>query len=314
MATPINTKNKSGEESHGLRQTQVGERPRGEKYYIYGLLFFIAFLTADLLIVRHRDLMMPKSAPPARPAPPPRPLAQTSYDKILARNIFNADGLVPPPIGGDGSSSSDENVPVLSQLPIILVGTIVHVNPARSIATVEIKNSNKILPFIPNDDMEGLAKLLKVDRKRAIFRNSNNNRIEYIEIKDDSTIVFETKKKPGAVSTEIDQRGNNFVIKKSLIDKLITNLPEHLQQARAVPYTPPGSSKATGFIILDIQPGSIFEQIGLNKNDILTEVNGQKVDSPARALELYNELKTAGSISIGVERNGRFENLNYSIQ
>ncbi len=241
-------------------------------------------------------------------------MAQTSTDKILARNIFNSDGVIPPAINqGAGEQNQEEANPVPSQLPLVLLGTIVHVNPARSVATIEMKNNNKILPFIPNDDMEGIAKLLKVDRKRAIFRNLNNNRLEYIEIKEDSNIVFETRKK-GSTSGEIDQKGNNFSIKKSLIDKLISNLPEHLQQARAVPYTPPGGSKIEGFIILDIQPGSIFEQIGLTKNDILKGVNGQKVDSPARALELYNDLKTAGSISLEIERGGRFETLNYTIQ
>lgn len=303
-----------GDGLHSVRLAKPVERPRFERFYIYGLLFFLALLTADLIIVANRDLMMPKSAPPARRPPPPKPMALGSYDKIIGRNIFNADGVIPPPINqGGGSQPTDEATPVPSQLPIVLVGTIVHVNAARSLATVEMKNSNKIIPFVPNDDMEGLAKLLKVERKRAIFRNLNNNRLEYIEIKDDSAIVFETKKKAGPVG-EIDQKGNTFAIKRTLIDKLITNLPEHLQQARAVPYTPPGGSKIEGFIILDIQPGSIFEQIGLAKNDIIQEVNGQKVDSPARALELYNELKTAGSISIGVERGGRSETLNYTIQ
>jgi general secretion pathway protein C len=302
-----------GDGVHSVRQAKPVERPRFERFYIYGLLFFLALLTADLIIVSQRDLMMPRSAPPARRPPPPKPMALGNYEKVLARNIFNADGVIPPPLNQGGSGQqNDDATPVPSQLPIILVGTIVHVNPARSLATVEMKNSNKIIPFIPNDDMEGLAKLLKVERKRAIFRNSNNNRIEYIEIKDDSTVVFETNKKAGA--TEIDQKGNTFSLKRSLIDKLITNLPEHLQQARAVPYTPPGGSKVEGFIILDIQPGSIFEQIGLAKNDIIKGVNGQKVDSPARALELYNELKTAGSISLEVERGGRFETFTYSIQ
>src|SRR5688572_24978249 len=98
---------KSGE--HMLRQAKPTERPRFEKYFIYGLLFFLALLTADLIIISQRDLMMPKNAPPARRPPPPKPLAQISTEKILSRNIFNADGVIPPALNqGSGGQSIDE--------------------------------------------------------------------------------------------------------------------------------------------------------------------------------------------------------------
>jgi general secretion pathway protein C len=157
-----------------------------------------------------------------------------------------------------------------------------------------------------------LATLVRVDRKRVIFKNTNNGRLEYIEIKDENSISFERGQKKSA--GPIDQRGNNFTLQRSMVDKLLSNLPEHLQQARAVPYIPPGSNKVEGFIILDITQGSIFEQIGLKKNDVIKGVNGQKVDSPAKALEFYNELKNSPGIALDIERDGRTETFNYTIQ
>lgn len=300
---------------HSIRNSKPAVRPRFEKYFVHALLAFIALLTADAIILGFRDRMMPTSAPPARSA---APLANSnpyeSYDSVVSRNIFNSDGVIPPPVtnGGAGKQNDDMN-PVPSQLPMQLVGTIVHVNSARSVATVELKNINKILPFLPNDDMEGLATLIRVDRKRIIFRNSNNRRLEYIEIKDDNAVVFEKGKKAASASG-IDQRGNNFTLQRSTVDKFLNNLPEHLQQARAVPYIPPGSNRVEGFIILDIAQGSVFEQIGLKRNDVIKGVNGQKVDSPAKALELYNDLKNTTGIALEIERDGRSETLNYAIQ
>lgn len=291
------------------QKSSIGSRPRFEPYYIHALLAFIALLTSDLLIVANRGLMMPTGAAPVRKSQAPLRKEKPAYDQIIARNMFNADGVIPPPINKE-HAPQEENVPVLSQLPLVLIGTIVHVNQAKSIATIELKNLNKILPFAPNDDMEGLGKMLRVDRKRAIFRNSANNRVEYIEIKDDNAISFETSKKG---SLEIEQRGNNFVVKKSELDKWLNNLPEILQQARAVPHQD-ATGKVDGFIILDIQPGSLFEKLGLLKNDLLKSVNGQKVDSPARALELYQDLKTANSVAIEVDRAGRSETLSYNVQ
>ena len=70
-----------------------------------------------------------------------------------------------------------------SQLPLTLVGTIVHVNPAKSIATIQIRGgaTPKIIPYIPNDEVENFATLVEVERYRAIFRNRANGRLEYIE-------------------------------------------------------------------------------------------------------------------------------------
>ncbi len=298
---------------HSLRNSKPIERPRFEKFYIYGLLSFLGLLTADVTIIGFRDKMMPTSAPSAKHAPPLASSMQyENYDNIVARNIFNSDGVIPPALNKSGAKSEDDSAPVPSQLPMQLIGTIVHVNKARSIATVELKNINKILPFIPNDDMEGLATLIRIDRKRIVFRNNNNGRMEYIQIKDENAISFDRGKKTN--TSGIDQRGNSFTVQRSMIDKMLNNLPELLQQARAVPYIPPGSSKVEGFIILDIAKDSIFENIGLKKNDVLKTVNNQKIDSPAKALELYNELKTQNGIALEVERDGRSETLNYTIQ
>ncbi len=299
---------------HSIRNAKPAERPRFEKFYIYGLIAFFALLTADLIILGFRDRMMPTSAPPARRSQiMANQRSSESYDNIVSRNMFNADGVIPPALNKGTTEQPTDTTPVPSSLPMQLVGTIVHVNPARSVATIEMKNTNKILPFIPNDDMEGMATLIRIDRKRAIFRNSNNGRLEYIEIKDDNVIQFERGKK-SAKGESIEANGNNFSLTRATVDKFLNNLPELLQQARAVPYIPPGSSKVEGFIILDIMQGSVFEQIGLKRNDVIKGVNGQRVDSPGKALELYNELKSSNGIAMEIERDGRSETLTYTIQ
>ena len=74
------------------------------------------------------------------------------------------------------------------------------------------------------------------------------------------------------------------------------------------------NGKVDGFRILNLAPGSIYDKLGLKRNDVIKGVNGEPVDSPAKAVQLYNDLKTSSSISITIDRNGRPETLNYSIQ
>ena len=45
------------------------------------------------------------------------------------------------------------------------------------------------------------------------------------------------------------------------------------------------------------------------KDYVIAEVNGEKIDSPAKAMELYSALKTSNDIKITVERNGKQEEI-----
>lgn len=292
-------------------------RPPFEPFYIYILLLFLSFLTADTVITALRDLMLPQSAPSsqARREKFPQRKSKGEYRSITKRNIFNADGEIPPALARDGEREDDNAPPVPSQLPLNLVGTIVHFDKARSVATVQNRSRNRVQSYKIDYEIDGLARVLEIQRKRIIFRNLNNNRKEYIEIKDDTQLLsFNAPQKKGPEG-EVKRQGNNFSIKRSDVLKHTNNLPQLLQQARAVPYIAPGSGgQVEGFRILDMQKGSIFTQLGFQKLDIIKEVNGEPVDSPAKAMELYNALKSSDRIDISVERNGRVEQFNYSIE
>ncbi len=290
-----------------------------EKYYGYILAIFLAFLVADLSIIATRHYFLPTSVPPARFTPPP-PLSSkllADYEGISRRNLFSSDGVIPPALATaakakDGQVTDDLGPATLSDLPLTLIGTIVHINKGKSVATIEVKaGQNKILPYFPNDDIEGLATLLKVERKRAIFRNARNGRIEYIEIKDDSTLTFQSK---GKAAGEIAQEGEtNFSITRNDLNEYMKNLPELLQQATAVPNVSPTTGRIDGFKVIDIAPGSLFTKLGIQKDDLIKSVNGEPIDSPAKAMELYNKLRNERKIDLEIERRGRVLINNFSI-
>ena len=57
-----------------------------------------------------------------------------------------------------------------------------------------------------------------------------------------------------------------------------------------------------------------FSQLGLKKMDVIKSVNGEPVTSPQKAMELYQALRNEGNISIGIERDGRTESLDYTVE
>ena len=159
-----------------------------------------------------------------------------------------------------------------------------------------------------------MAKVTKIERQKITFRNAASQRLEYIEMKDDSKFLLNTSgpqvKQAGPVMQKSE---TEFELKKADVEKLTANLPELLQQARAVPRMGP-SGQIECFNLAEIAPNSIYEKLGLKRGDCIKGVNGEKIDSPAKAMDMYNALRSvSNSIQMSIERGGRDENFNYSI-
>lgn len=287
-----------------------------ERFYPLLIILLIALFSADLTILYVRDIFLPQSAPPSFSGVPQGGLAKirSEYGPITDRNIFNSDGIIPNPVsGGEGTAVADDGPAIKSSLPLTLIGTIVHANPGKSVATIQVKTSNEVVPFVANDEIDSIAYLVKVERRKAIIRNLNTNGLEYIEIPEDAKLTFGKKAAPTEAST-FQREGNNFSVTRDQLNGYLKDLPNLLQQATAVPNIVPGSGgEVDGFKMIAIEPGSVFTQIGLQTGDVIKGVNGEKVNSPAKAMELYNSLRNEGKIELEVERNGRTESLNFSV-
>lgn len=70
------------------------------------------------------------------------------------------------------------------------------------------------------------------------------------------------------------------------------------------------------FVGFRLRPGrdrQIFQQLGLNGGDVLTEINGSRLNSPAQGLTLLQEVLNAGQINVRVLRNGAEIPLTFSL-
>lgn len=266
--------------------------------------------------------MLPTKAPPSKQAEsfiaqaPPR----SGYNGITSKNIFNWDGTIPDALTPKGDKKREnEQEPVLTQLPLSLVGTIVHSNPLKSVASIDHKGKNQTFSVRVKAEVDNLIEILKIERNKVIFRNLNNSQLEFVEIQAKSKLSF----LQGAAITPAKSSGgsevvkmtapNQFTLKRSDLLKYTNNLSSLLQQARSAPHRNLRTGEIDGFTILDFQPGSIFEQLGLNRMDVIKAVNGEPVDSPAKAMELYNALKSSDKVTITIEKDGRTEDKAYSI-
>ncbi len=286
---------------------------------LYGLLAFVAFCIADLTIIYLRPIFIPDQAPPRKSSVNS---ARTFFDRsqysiITNRNLFSSTGEMPPAITMARTEQKKENDPVPSQLPITVIGTLVHSNPAKSIAAMEIKSKNKTGSYIVGADIEGMAKVERVERNIVYIRNSSNGMLEFLEMsKNANKVGFDPQKGQAAKGPkEVVNAGNNtFAISRANLLKYTNDLSSVLMQARAVPNRDPNTGEINGFRILDMQPGSIYEQLGLQRMDVIRGVNGEPVDSIQKAMEMYNTLKNGAQVKMQIERGGKVDTFTYDIK
>jgi type II secretion system protein C len=96
-------------------------------------------------------------------------------------------------------------------------------------------------------------------------------------------------------------------------DKLVKeDMAKVLMQATAEPYMENG--QIIGFKISQIDEGSIYSKAGLQNNDIVTNINGQDLNSIAASIKLLQSLKGSDHVEVVVRRDGSPVNFSISVK
>jgi type II secretion system protein C len=93
-----------------------------------------------------------------------------------------------------------------------------------------------------------------------------------------------------------------FEVSRNEVQQTMENPAQFFSQMRAMPHFVNG--KTDGFSISQVQPGSVFDQLGLQNGDLLTSIDGQPVTNPMQAMGLLQAVKTASAIDLVVNRGG----------
>jgi general secretion pathway protein C len=297
-------------------------RPPFESAYIFILLFFVGFLVSDYLTTYFRASMLPVGGVTrvntANPLKRGGQSEASIFINVKNRNIFNADHFIPDSLGekaseggGAGGEGGVDNTPVLTSLPLKLLGTIIHGARERSVATIQ-GGGKDIVAVVAGEEVEDMARIHDITAFKVIFRNLRNRKMEYIEIKEENKIDMGVASQKGVGNSVADK--TDFTFERTEINKYLENLPKILQEARAVPYVAPGDTDPSGWKLVAIKTGSIFEKLGLVRGDIIKSVNGETVDSAQQAMEMYQTLRNSDNIRLEIRRGADTRTNNYTIQ
>ncbi len=102
-----------------------------------------------------------------------------------------------------------------------------------------------------------------------------------------------------------------FVVTRGAVEAMLSDQSTLLRRVRIEPVSRAG--RVVGVCVFGVGPGSLLAGLGLQSGDVILRVNGFEVASPDRCLAAYARLRTADTLTVTIERDGRPITLLYAI-
>ena len=255
----------------------------------------------------------------AASAPQPAAAQRTELDADKVAKLFDVPLPKPAAAGTETAAEQPRTgwnpIPVRSSLHGTLVGTAI-ADPRRySLVQITNPDLNETQVYAIGDKYQG-ARIYAVEKERVLIDNNGSN--EYIDNSAAAPPNLGMQPIPPVPGQPTDSGGvkqlseNQYVVAKSEINNALTNLSDLATKARIVPSFKNGV--ANGFKLFSIVPDSLYAKIGIQNGDVIRRINGYEMNSPDKALEIYQKLRDASRIEIELERRGETLRKSYSIE
>lgn len=239
-----------------------------------------------------------------------RQLQEKDFQVILDRNLFDSQAA-----GSGGQVDLS-----LAELPgqaaaarpgveLLLIGTVVAGD--GSLALLQV--GRKVGVYRLNDELSAGTRLIEIERNLVVIRERGQRR----------ELITKPSKAPQAklVRRDDDARSENGIvalgenrwqISRGAAERARADFNSLLRTVRMIPQVQNGQT--IGFKLVELKKGALPEQVGLRVGDLLVEINQVALNSPEKALQVFQQLREASNISLGLVRNGKRETFEYSFE
>ena len=300
-----------------------------KKYFWTTNLLFIAVaawllsnaINAVIALKMRSIPSMTQTAQKGRPASSPKPPVEDNK-VVLDRNYFgSAMAIKTETLNGPAVREPVSVEGQQSNLRATVVGTIVASDTRWSMAVITDQASSQTNIYRVGDPFMNEATISGIYSLRIyVLRNGVHEYLELQEKGAKNVKVAAARAVPstmpqtdgGGDTVNVRQLGvDRYAIDRGEIDKTLTNLNTIAMQARIVPSFVNG--EADGFKLFAIRPGSLYSKMGIENGDVIQKINGFPMNSPDKALEVYQKIKTSDSIEVELTRQGKKKRMTYQI-
>lgn len=280
----------------------------------------------------------------ADPGPVRRPLPGVATATLDVAELGHLFGIDPPPPAEAGEAAIDPALaglpadvcwdckPVKSGLRLQLLGTVVANEKRWSTALIHDLDKQSTAVYVHGDELKPKKAIvfdIQREPQRVIIINEETRRLEYIDgVPGDGKPALVGMGNLGTAPVPAPEAGgddeadsndgirqisdNEYAITQEKLNSTLSDLNKVATQARIVPSFKNGV--ANGFKLFSIRPGSLYSAIGIQNGDVITRINGFDINSPDKALEIYQRLRDARNVEIDIERRGQVMKKRYTIE
>jgi general secretion pathway protein C len=187
-----------------------------------------------------------------------------------------------------------------------LLGTFAASYPEFSRATLQDREKNETLVVGIGDQIKGKALVTRIERRRVVL--TENGAPRELTLDDDSVPRTPSVRRSARAPRQRAERrsaplverneSGAFDVSRKDIEETLRTPNDLLSQARVLPKFENG--EMVGIQVNSIQAGSLFEEIGLNDGDVITEFNGIEIDSPEQSVKIFQEFADADEFNVMV--------------
>jgi general secretion pathway protein C len=205
-----------------------------------------------------------------------------------------------------------KTVAPVTRLNLILYGIVAR-EGRKSYAIISNGAKAKQEIYGVGEEPQSGVKIDKILPKKVILRHGG--KLEELLLPEKKQVSRSNAHLPsvkgGAMSAAIGK--GNSLLPNANVNKLpeddlgalrdtLTNNPDKILEIASITEAKDKDGNLTGFRLSPGKNRKLFRKLGLRPGDIVTQVNGVTLDSPAKGLMVLTELSSAESISIVVKR------------
>ncbi|MBP7125230.1 hypothetical protein KBD49_02575 [Myxococcota bacterium] len=267
------------------------------------------------------------AAPKAETGAASRPVKPDPAPSLLSilgdRNLF--DGEPPEPVVEEEGEEQPGAGQGLEGLNVDLLATLVAVPREWSLATIRVDGTSRLVRI--GVLVADRAEVVEIAPRYIVLQEGENRKVvrlwdpkgadkpapRPVASAGPGTPAPSTPAPGSDFSKGVKKTGaNEYQVDRGMLEENLQDLSKLGMQARIVPNYEGG--RYAGFRLVGVRPDSLYRAIGLESGDLIRRVNGSEIDTPNKAIELFEQLRSSSNIALDIERRGQKVTLTYQIK
>lgn len=269
---------------------------------------FLLVISCAWLLVQITWLLIPQEEgvllPPVHPQARVQAFStgrQNSLDKLTAISLFGVSEKTTV-----RSSKAPE-----TRLNLTLKGVLAAVPMERASAIIAKGKNGREDIYSAGDKMPGGVIIREIHADHVIL--DRGGKLETLKLQKLTGVAGASRVSGSRSSMRSSRRANTPEAALKQVRRNIMSNPTSFGDY-ALPIVVKENGKQVGYRLQPQEKGQLLAELGIQANDIITEINGVKLDKPQNGIAALRKLSTAKTLNIVVKRNGAEVPLSISLQ